>query len=95
MPSSVSYLYHNLTLLQDKSNLILADIYSSGSHANNTAAGQHAATAASIRTGILDLFWDPSKLAFYDFNLTSNSRNSFLAATFYPFWAGIISDELI
>ncbi|KAH9952387.1 Six-hairpin glycosidase-like protein [Lactifluus volemus] len=77
----------DLNCILYKSNLILADIYSSGSHVNSTAAAQHTATAASIRAGILDLFWDPSKLAFYDFNLTSNSRNSFFSvATFYPLW---------
>jgi alpha,alpha-trehalase len=56
----------------------------------------YSAAAANIRAGILDLFWDCSKLAFYDFNLTSNSRNSFFsAATFYPLWVGIVPDELI
>ncbi|KAI5995126.1 trehalase-domain-containing protein [Pisolithus albus] len=40
--------------------------------------------------------WDASKLAFYDFNLTSNVRNSFFsAATYYPVWAGIIPDEVL
>ena len=40
--------------------------------------------------------WDSSKLAFYDFNLTSNSRNSiFTAATFYPVWNDIIPDEIL
>ena len=40
--------------------------------------------------------WDASKLAFYDFNLTSNARNSiFTAATFYPVWNGIIPDEVL
>lgn len=79
-----------------KANLILADFYGSGSHINSTAVSQHKAAAANIRAGILDLFWDSSKLAFYDFNLTSNSRNSvFSAATFYPLWAGIIPDEVL
>src|SRR5579863_10166377 len=83
-------------LVPDKSNLILADFYSSGSYANGTAASEYRATAANIRAGILDLFWDPSKLAFYDFNLTSNSRNDFFSpATFYPLWLGIVPDELI
>ncbi|KAI9454058.1 trehalase [Lactarius psammicola] len=79
-----------------KSNLILADFYRSGNHSNNTAVSQHEAAAANIRAGILDLFWDSSKLAFYDFNLTSNSRNNiFSAATFYPLWAGITPDEVL
>jgi alpha,alpha-trehalase len=85
----------NLILVLDKSNLILANFYSSGQHANTTAASKYSAAADNIRAGILDLFWDPSKLAFYDFNLTSNSRNDFLSpATFYPLWVGIVPDEL-
>ncbi|KAI0265670.1 glycoside hydrolase [Gloeopeniophorella convolvens] len=79
-----------------RANLILANFYSSGSNANSTAAAQHQATATNIREGILDLFWDPSKLAFYDFNTTSNARNDFFStATFYPLWAGIIPDEIL
>ncbi|KAI0060461.1 glycoside hydrolase family 37 protein [Artomyces pyxidatus] len=79
-----------------KANTILAELYVLGDTKNQSAATQHEATAASIRAGILDLFWDSSKLAFYDFNLTSNTRNSiFTAATFYPLWAGIIPDEIL
>lgn len=67
-----------------------------GNYSNSTAVSLHEAAAANIRAGILDLFWDPSKLAFYDFNLTSNSRNNvFSAATFYPLWAGITPDEVL
>ncbi len=56
----------------------------------------HNQAASTIRAGVLDLFWDPSKLAFYDFNLTSNARNSiFTAATFYPLWNGIVPDEVL
>jgi alpha,alpha-trehalase len=85
-----------MPVLLDKSNLILADFYDSGSHANPTAATNYRAAAANIRAGILDLLWDSSKLAFYDFNLTSNSRNDFFSpATFYPLWVGIVPDELI
>jgi len=37
----------------------------------------------------------PSQLAFYDFILNTNSRsNVFSAATFYPFWSGIIPDQV-
>ena len=87
---------NNLTLIPDKSNLILADFYTPGRYANPTIASKYRTIAANIRAGILDLFWDSSKLAFYDFNLTSNSRNSvFSAATFYPLWTGIVPDELI
>ena len=63
---------------------------------NTSTANSHLSDAATIRTGILDLFWDPTKLAFYDFNLTSNARNDiFTAATYYPLWNGIVPDELL
>lgn len=40
--------------------------------------------------------WDASKLAFYDFNLTSSARSSiFSAATYYPAWNDIIPDEVL
>jgi alpha,alpha-trehalase len=45
---------------------------------------------------VLDLLWDPAKLAFYDFNTTARARNGVLsAASFYPVWAGILPDELL
>ena len=45
---------------------------------------------------MLDLLWDEQKLAFYDFNLVTNARNQMLtAATFYPFWVGILPDEVL
>ncbi|GJJ15469.1 hypothetical protein Clacol_009747 [Clathrus columnatus] len=66
---------------------------------NQTAlerASFHRAIASDLKSAILDLFWDPEKLAFYDFNLTSNARNSlWSAATFYPFWNGIYPTEVL
>ncbi|KAH7928748.1 glycoside hydrolase family 37 protein [Leucogyrophana mollusca] len=76
-----------------QAHILLADLYGTS---NATAASSHRATAASIRAGLLDLNWDPSKLAFYDFNLTANARNDiFTTATFYPLWNGIIPDEVM
>ncbi|KAF8417169.1 glycoside hydrolase family 37 protein, partial [Boletus edulis BED1] len=76
-----------------KAHVLLANLYGSS---NPPAAATHLQVAAGIRAGILDLMWDSSKLAFYDFNLTSNSRNSiFTAATFYPVWNGIVPDEVL
>ena len=78
----------------DKAHSLLADLYDAQNEDPSSAA-THRSTAASLRAGILDLLWDSSKLAFYDFNLTSNARNSiFTAATFYPLWNGIIPDEV-
>lgn len=72
----------------------MADLYDS--QGNSSAASSHHSTASTIRAGILDLFWDSSKLAFYDFNLTSNTRNDiFTTATFYPLWNGIVPDEVL
>ncbi|KAI6103329.1 glycoside hydrolase family 37 protein [Pisolithus croceorrhizus] len=76
-----------------KAHTLLADLYGDS---NSTASAAHLQTAANICAGILDLMWDTSKLAFYDFNLTSNARNSFFsAATYYPVWVGIIPDEVL
>jgi alpha,alpha-trehalase len=63
---------------------------------DSTASSRHSSAAASLRAGILDLLWDPTKLAFYDYNLASNARNSlFSVASFYPLWNGIIPDEVL
>jgi alpha,alpha-trehalase len=79
--------------MTDKARLLLAELYGTS---NPTATSTHLQVAAGIRAGILDLLWDPAKLAFYDFNLTSNARNDiFTAATFYPVWNGIIPDEVL
>ncbi|KAI6096293.1 glycoside hydrolase family 37 protein [Pisolithus croceorrhizus] len=76
-----------------RAHTLLADLYGD---TNSTASAAHLQTAANIRAGILDLMWDASKLAFCDFNLTSNARNSFFsAATYYPVWVGIIPDEVL
>ncbi|KAG1810845.1 glycoside hydrolase family 37 protein [Suillus subaureus] len=76
-----------------KARILLAELYGTS---NATASSTHLQVAAGIRAGILDLLWEPAKLAFYDFNLTSNARNDiFTAATFYPVWNGIIPNEVL
>ncbi|KAH7910486.1 glycoside hydrolase family 37 protein [Hygrophoropsis aurantiaca] len=76
-----------------KSHMLLADLYGTS---NSTEASSHLSAAAQIRAGLLDLNWDADKLAFYDFNITANARNSvFTVATFYPLWNGIIPDEVL
>lgn len=78
----------------DKAHILLAGFYTSTG--NSSGASAHLETAASLREGILDLTWDPKKLAFYDFNLTSNARNSiYTLATFYPLWNDIVPSELL
>ncbi|EIW74545.1 glycoside hydrolase family 37 protein [Coniophora puteana RWD-64-598 SS2] len=76
-----------------KAHILLAELYGTS---NASAVSAHQQTAASIREGILDLHWDADKLAFYDFNLTSNARNSiFTMANFYPLWNGIVPEEVL
>ncbi|KAJ7505883.1 trehalase [Mycena galericulata] len=76
-----------------KNHVLLAGLYGSS---NASAVSRHTAAAASIKEGVLDLFWNATKLAFYDFNLATNSRNDiFSAATFYPFWSGIVPPEVL
>ncbi|KAJ3829344.1 trehalase [Lentinula raphanica] len=75
-----------------KNHILLANLYGS----NSSAANSHLSQAASIREGILDLFWNSTKLAFYDFSLLTQSRNNvFSSATWYPYWSGIIPDEVL
>ncbi|KAJ7258778.1 Six-hairpin glycosidase-like protein [Mycena haematopus] len=75
-----------------KNRILMAQLYGS----NATAAARHTAAAAAIKEGVLDLCWNATKLAFYDFNLLSNKRNEvFSAATFYPFWSGIFPPEVL
>ncbi|CAL1713673.1 unnamed protein product [Somion occarium] len=77
-----------------KAHLTLAGFYNNQSR--SAVAANHTRAAIALREGILDLFWDSPKRAFYDFNLTSNARGTILsAANFYPLWNGIIPDELL
>ena len=85
----------------DNANSLLAELYTitSPNGTNDTAstlATQHLELAQNIKAGILDLFWDADKLAFYDYNLTSGARNDiFTAATYYPLWVGIVPQEML
>ena len=81
----------------DKVHTLLADLYDrAGSTRNATRASEVRDQASALRDAILDLNWNASKLAFYDFNTTSSTQNDvFSAATFYPLWTGIIPDELL
>ena len=80
----------------DKSHQLLASYLEEAGPASAAKATTHRNTAARLRTGILDLFWDSDKLAFYDYNLTSNARNSvYSTATFYPFWVGIVPSDVL
>lgn len=87
----------------DKARLDLASLYDSASSLSKRVlkrqsaerASHHREAAAALKAGILDLLWDGNRLGFYDFNLTSNARNTQLtAAHFYPLWAGVIPTEI-
>ncbi|KAK7001795.1 trehalase [Favolaschia claudopus] len=76
-----------------KNRVLMAQLYG---NSNSGAVARHRAAAAALKEGVLDLFWDSTKLAFYDFNLQSKTRNElFSAAHFYPFWSGIIPKEVL
>ncbi|KAJ7683028.1 Six-hairpin glycosidase-like protein [Mycena rosella] len=76
-----------------KNRVLMAQLYGTR---NNAAAARHTAAATALKAGVLDLFWNGTKLAFYDFNLATNTRNNFFsAATFYPFWSGIVPSEVL
>jgi neutral trehalase len=88
----------------DRSRLDLANLYDLAAgniakrvrrRAPSDRAAYHREVAAALKAGILDLFWDAGRLAFYDFNMTANARNAQLtAAHWYPLWADIIPDEV-
>jgi alpha,alpha-trehalase len=79
-----------------KAHMNLASFYTTGSSKNNSMATSHKKTASSLKAGILDLFWDSEKLAFYDFSLNTTARTGFFSpAAFYPFWNDIIPDEVL
>ncbi|KAG8696084.1 hypothetical protein FRC09_008739 [Ceratobasidium sp. 395] len=70
----------------------LLDKHSSSkrSLAARASAKSYRQKAAKLKTAIVDLCWNESKSAFYDFNTTSGTQSEvFSAAAFYPFWQGI------
>ncbi|KAG6810112.1 hypothetical protein H0H92_013254 [Tricholoma furcatifolium] len=76
-----------------RNHILLASLYGSSDQAS---ASTHLTAAADLRAAILDLFWDSSKLAFYDYNVGTNARNTFFsAANFYPLWSGIVPPEIL
>jgi alpha,alpha-trehalase len=78
-----------------KAHMNLASFYTTGLAKNNSMASKHRKTASSLKAGILDLFWDSEKLAFYDFSLTTARTGFFSPAVFYPFWNDIIPYEVM
>jgi alpha,alpha-trehalase len=94
----------DLNAILYKAHIDLATLYTMSSQSmakrvlrriDSDRASFHRSAAATLKTAILDLFWDPNRLAFYDFNTTSSARNQQLtAAHWYPLWAGIIPDEI-
>ncbi|EST04817.1 Glycoside hydrolase, family 37 [Kalmanozyma brasiliensis GHG001] len=67
-----------------------------GTQANATRANYWAQQAQARKEAILDVFWDPSKKFFYDFNTTLGDRAPFFTpAGFFPLWAQILPQEFI
>ncbi|CDZ96699.1 Neutral trehalase [Phaffia rhodozyma] len=80
---------------------LLADLNDQYGTLNSTAGNVSARAdlyreqGDKLKAAVLDLNWDPEKLAFYDFNTTSSNRSTFFSvATFYPYWLNIIPPEL-
>ncbi len=72
------------------------DVSRTSDHSDQQRAEYHLSVAGIIKSAVLDLFWDPERVAFYDFNLTSNARGTiFTPATFWPYWDGIIPNEVL
>ncbi|KAF8895253.1 glycoside hydrolase family 37 protein, partial [Infundibulicybe gibba] len=83
----------DLNSIMYKNQILLAELFGT---TNNDTANTLRTAAEALKGGIIDLFWDSNKLAFYDFNLATKARNSiFTAAHFYPLWSGIIPNEML
>lgn len=59
---------------------------------NATRSNYWQVRAEQRKAAVLDLFWDPERFAFYDFNTTSNARAQYWSvASYYPYWSGYVS----
>jgi hypothetical protein len=72
-----------------KYHCLMADLYDLRAHTkehdltdaaarDKKLAERHRHTSASIKSAILDLFWDPDRVSFYDYNLTASARGDVL-----------------
>ncbi|PWY96834.1 glycoside hydrolase, partial [Testicularia cyperi] len=67
-----------------------------GTQANMTRANYWASQAQARKEAILDVFWDPTRKFFYDFNMTRGERAEFYTpAGFFPLWAKILPQEFV
>ncbi|KAF5346662.1 hypothetical protein D9758_013212 [Tetrapyrgos nigripes] len=93
-----SILYKNHVLLAELYNISFVNCSSPSPEkgaAVAKAAARHLKAADALKEGILSVFWNPQKLAFYDFSLSSGEQHTvFSVAAFYPYWAGIYPAEL-
>ncbi|KAH8829448.1 trehalase [Flagelloscypha sp. PMI_526] len=80
----------DLNAILYRAHVLLADL------AGGSDASDLKSAAADLKSGILDLLWNPTKLAFYDFDINRATQNSQLTvASFYPAWAGILPPEVL
>ena len=83
-----SILYNNFRLLSLMYNFSYVNNASRSSYWQNQAEQR--------RTAIIDVFWDESRLSFYDFNQTSNNySNYWTPSSIVPFWAYIWPDSVL
>jgi len=73
----------------------VADLYSQGNSSNKSNGEKYRKAASALKVGIIDVLWDASRFAFYDYNHVTNTRSTiFSAANFYPYWLGVVPDEV-
>ncbi|GAK65251.1 glycoside hydrolase family 37 protein [Moesziomyces antarcticus] len=67
-----------------------------GTQSNMTRANYWAQQAQARKQAVLDVFWDPSRKFFYDFNVTLGDRAPYYTpAGFFPLWAQILPQEFV
>ncbi|GFZ50803.1 hypothetical protein JCM24511_08561 [Saitozyma sp. JCM 24511] len=90
---------------------LLADLYELWQNSSSSSSSQgsgawssnssstvsyHREIARNLSDAVLDLFWDPAKSWFYDFNTTANARSDiYHPGGTYPLWQNITPPELI
>ncbi|SOV03791.1 related to trehalase precursor [Ustilago sp. UG-2017a] len=71
-------------------------INGNGTQADATRANYWAQQAQARKEAVLDVFWDPSKKFFYDFNTTLGDRAPFFTPSgYFPLWAQILPQEFV
>merc|ERR1712176_1699292 len=74
----------------------MGKVSGNGTQSNMTRANYWAQQARARKQAVLDVFWDPSRKFFYDFNVTLGDRAPYYTpAGFFPLWAQILPQEFV